>query len=234
MKIKEFTKGIGILFLSIFCFAIIYITLQKLLAPFNLNYNNYWISSIFQLTVSIISLLIFILIFKKQLTEEWNIFKANKKECLKIGAKFWLYGLAVMIISNNIIIQLAGSIATNESINQQIIMDLPIFAIFAIVISGPIIEELSFRAAFKKAFDNKIAFVIFTSLLFGGAHLLASDMSANWIQLLYLIPYSALGAAFAISYQKTNTIIPSIIYHALHNAISVSLLFILMLLQNLL
>ena len=43
------------------------------------------------------------------------------------------------------------------------------------------------------------------------------------IDLVYLIPYSALGIAFALLYHKTNNIFSTITMHAMHNLLAVIL-----------
>jgi len=48
------------------------------------------------------------------------------------------------------------------------------------------------------------------------------------IDLVYIVPYGALGFAFALSYDKTKTIYSSIAMHMIHNTIA----FILLILVN--
>jgi len=225
-------KGFLTLFIFYFSTLLIYYILSIFIESFNINIENFWLKNIFNSLASIISLLLFLLIFKKQLKEDWKIYKENKQECNKIGKSYWLYGLIIMVVSNLIIGTFdASGISANEAGNRSIITNIPIFAAISMIITGPIIEELVFRAGFKNAFKNAKPFAIFTGLLFGLVHLLASfdsfsDILTNWSQLLYIIPYSALGIMFGIAYFKTNTIFTTIRYHIIHNAITIGMLFL--------
>ena len=87
-------------------------------------------------------------------------------------------------------------------------------------IEGPI-EEIIFRKCYKNAFSNKWLFIILSSLVFGSLHVITSMTSL--MDLLFIIPYGSLGAAFAIMYQKTDTIYTSMLMHMLHNTILIIL-----------
>ena len=60
-------------------------------------------------------------------------------------------------------------------------------------------------------------------------HLLAyfdtmADIASSWQQLLYIIPYGALGVVFGLTYIKTNNIYSAIMIHMLQNIISVGVI----------
>ena len=135
---------------------------------------------------------------------------------------------AFMIFTNLLVVSLAGGIATNEEANRSMISVMPVFSVISMAIVGPFIEEVLFRKGFRKAFKNDKAFMIFTALLFGGAHLLSAinlgTAATNPAQLLYIIPYSGLGYFFAKSYVETDTIFTSVVTHILHNSLSVFLI----------
>ena len=73
-----------------------------------------------------------------------------------------------------------------------------------------------FRKGFKKAFPNKYLFVILSGVIFGLLHVVSAK---TLLEALYIIPYSSLGIAFAITYYKTDTVFSSIFVHILHNSI---------------
>ena len=111
--------------------------------------------------------------------------------------------------------------ANNEKIVQKLISSLPwLMAIDAGVIA-PFNEEIVFRKTLKDIFDNKYIFVFLSVLLFGGAHVFSG--AKNVLDYLYIIPYGALGGAFACTYYKTNTIFPSMFMHMIHNTVLVLL-----------
>lgn len=165
---------------------------------------------------NIVLLLILLLIFRKDIKKEWKIFKDNFLENIDIGIKYWLIGLGIMMVSNiliNVFLQLGQ--AANEQAVQSMITSLPWLMLINAGFIAPCTEEIVFRKGFKKAFPNKYAFVILSALVFGSLHVITSMTSP--IELLYIIPYGALGAAFAYMYQKTNTIFTSISMHMFHN-----------------
>ena len=165
---------------------------------------------------NIVLLLILLLIFRKDIKKEWKIFKDNFLENIDIGIKYWLIGLGIMMVSNifiNVFLQLGQ--AANEQAVQGMITSLPWLMLINAGFIAPCTEEIVFRKGFKKAFPNKYAFIILSALVFGSLHVITSMTSP--IELLYIIPYGALGAAFAYMYQKTNTIFTSISMHMFHN-----------------
>ena len=103
----------------------------------------------------------------------------------------------------------------NEEGVQQLIHSSKFLSIIAVGILAPIIEELTFRKAFREVFTNKTLFVLASGLIFGGLHVILS-LNSLW-DLFYIIPYSSLGIAFGYMYQKTDNIYTSIIMHIFHN-----------------
>lgn len=93
------------------------------------------------------------------------------------------------------------------------------FSTIMVIILGPIVEEIFFRGfsynAIKRRWGVRPAFVL-TAVVFAGLH-------GNVIGFL---PIVALGLLLAYVYEKTASLIPSIIVHILHNTLMVSLLFL--------
>ena len=44
-------------------------------------------------------------------------------------------------------------------------------------------------------------------------------MAKTFTDLLYIIPYGALGATFAYAYYKTDTVFTTVTFHIIHNTI---------------
>ena len=122
-----------------------------------------------------------------------------------------------MMISNIIISLLTPAHAGNEESVQEFIHSTKLLSIITIGIIAPIIEELVFRKAFRDAFKNNVVFILISGLIFGGLHVVLS-MSSAW-DLLYIIPYSSLGMAFAYIYYKTDNIYTSMFMHMFHNTV---------------
>ena len=127
-----------------------------------------------------------------------------------------------MFLSNIIIYFITGGkIAGNEEAVREMIKLSPITMAFEVAIYAPIVEELIFRDSIKKITNHKYIYPILSGLIFGGMHVIFSLNST--IDLLYLLPYSALGIAFACLYRDTNNIFSTIVIHSLHNLLALIL-----------
>lgn len=220
-KIKNFINWKGLI-LGIIVFLLFYFSSYFQLIPIILlNWDIRSITESQNVMLStfsnIVLLLILFLIFRKDIIKEWKKFKLNFLENIDTGIKYWLVGLAIMMGSNiiiNIVMNLGQ--AANEQAVQQMISALPWLMFINAGIIAPCTEELIFRKSFRKAFPNKWLFILISALVFGSLHVVTSMTSP--IELLYIIPYGALGGAFAYMYQKTDTIFTSITMHMFHNS----------------
>lgn len=211
-KIIEFFKGIGTIILY-FVFVLIGGTIFG-------NYyesSNKIIAGLSQLGTYTIMLLGLCFIYRKKLL---NDFKTFKKDNINIALKNWLCGLGIMFISNIFISFIVGDIAANESANRELLNNLPITNMITMIIIGPLIEEITFRISFKKAFTKWYTFAIVTGLLFGLAHIAEYTL----LELLFIIPYGALGFFFAKAIYETDNIYTGYIAHLFHNALCILLI----------
>ena len=220
---KKYTKTILVFTYYILFSLLIYVPLILL----NINIdkmsdNDLYIYTVITQIILISSLLF---IYRKDMKVYFDDFKKNGKEHLKKGLKYWIIGLSIMITSNLLISILSPiKLAENEQSIRKVLEVVPLFIAFAAVIEAPIVEELLFRKSLFDVFSNKKIFVIVSGLLFGAFHIIGSATSIySW---LYIIPYAALGMSFAYAYVKTNNVITSICLHALHNFITLLILFI--------
>lgn len=220
-KTLAMLKGLGTIFIYFF------ITIWCSLIFDNfLNSDNNLISGLFQIISYLIVLAILILIYFKMIKKDSQTFK---KEYINIAIKSWILGLGIMLICNILISTFFQSIPLNEATNRTILSKYPISSIINMIIIGPFIEELTFRASFKNAFNKWYTFAIFTALIFGSAHIMTFFISLTnnefkIVELLYLLPYSALGFFFAKAYYETDNIFTSYIAHFCHNALCIILL----------
>lgn len=198
------------------------------LSMFGIDYNNFSYNGkiLYIVICSVLFLLFMIFIYRKDLiTNAKNFFNKNFISNLEVPVKYWLVGLLVMIGSNFFIsIITNGSIANNEESVRELIDMMPLYMIFQIIIYAPITEELIFRKSIKNIFNNKYLYILTSGLVFGGLHVITSVITIT--DLLYIIPYSALGIAFAYTYTKTNNIFSTISMHALHNSLTLILFFL--------
>lgn len=203
-------KGLGIIGL--------YFIVQILLALLFkdcLQSKNELISSLSQMLLYFATLGIIALFFIPELISNLKTFK---KEYIKVAFKNWGKGFLIMFISNIFITFYIGNIASNETINRELLGSSPITSIILMFICAPLLEETVFRLNIKKRINNKLAFCITSALLFGGLHLLSIT---NLKEILYIIPYGSLGYYFAKAYYETDNIYTSVIAHMFHNGLCI-------------
>lgn len=167
---------------------------------------------------NVILVIIFFLMYRKDLIKEFKKFKANLFENINVAFNYWLVGLFIMVISNifiNIFFKTGG--AANEQAVQKMISSLPLVMLINAGIIAPFNEEIVFRKTLKDVFKNKYVFCFLSFLIFGLAHVVGNVTS--WVDYLYVIPYGALGGAFALAYYKTDSIYTSMSMHMFHNFI---------------
>ena len=214
-RLLNILKSIGIILLMLMFTSIFFGVLN--INPTNITDKEY----IFYLTLSNITLiLIYILIYRKTLLKDLKEFIKNFSNNIEIGIKYWLIGFIIMIVSNLIITFILNKgLAGNEQDVRSYLDSFPLFMIFNTVIYAPLIEELTFRKSIKDAISNKWIYILISGLIFGMLHIISYITS--WTDLIYLIPYSSLGIAFAMLYHKTDNIYCTISMHAMHNLLAV-------------
>lgn len=191
---------------------------------FKVDINNITNSQQLLLTLfsNSILLLILIILYFKTLKEDFKGLKENFYKLIDNGFKYWLIGLIVMMVSNILIsFFITQAQAGNEESVQELIHSSSILSLITVGVLAPIIEELTFRKAFRDVFQNKIIFVLASGLVFGGLHVILS-LNSYW-DLFYIIPYSSLGIAFGYMYVKTDNIYTSMIMHIFHNTVLTTL-----------
>ncbi len=223
-RIKNFFEEIG---KSILVF-VLYLGLSIFLSSlFNklIESNNFWIANLSALLVELLVMLVLFLIYHKKIISDFKEYKNNFKSVMNIAFKNWILGLVIMLVSNIIISMIIGDIASNEELNRSLLLSTPLYAITAMIIIAPISEEIIFRLSPRKAFTKKIPYLIYSSIFFASMHLLSST---SLIEMLYVIPYGALGFAFSKSYYETDNIFASISTHMIHNTLAVILAYVAM------
>ena len=174
---------------------------------------------------SLLMVMTFVLIYHKDLIKDFKDYKKNFKSCFKIGFNYWFKGLFIMVASSFFLSLFNLGLTTNEEANRSLIFAYPLFEIPEAVIIAPLLEELVFRRSLKKFTTNIHIYAFTTGIIFGGIHIISS--LTNPINLLFLIPYSAMGVAFGYAYFKTNNIYTTISVHSMHNLITIIEYFIL-------
>lgn len=174
---------------------------------------------------SLIIVIFLILISRKKFIQNIKDFLKNNISYFKRNAKYWLWSLAIMFVSNLFISLIFNTITSaNDQAVRTLFDSFPIYIFFSAVIIAPFTEELVFRQSIRYLIKNDYLFIIVSGLIFGFMHVLASLSSVA--DILYLIPYSVPGFAFAYMLTKEDNVMVPISFHLIHNGLSMALMII--------
>ncbi|MBQ6324275.1 MAG: CPBP family intramembrane metalloprotease [Bacilli bacterium] len=223
-KIMNITKTILVILL--FWYGVYYIRMIPiLLFKININSLTYNQQVLLSLFSSFVMAIILFFIYREELLAEFKKFKDNFIENMDQGVKYWLLGLAIMMVANLIltfVFKLGG--ANNENALQEMLKVSPYIMLINAGFLAPFNEEIVFRKSLKNVINNKWIFVLVSFLMFGGAHVIGN--ANNFLDYFYIVPYGALGGAFALAYYKTDTVFTSMTFHMIHNISLVLLSFL--------
>ena len=219
---KKYLKNCSIGVLVILSYFLIPTYIKYIVANLSNGSLSEEVSVILSIIIEILTLAVILLLFNKRIKENYIDLKKNHKKYFSKYFKIYLIGLAIMYISNAILIFVFnGGLAGNEESIRSILLVHPIYVYISAVLIAPSVEELVFRGAIKNIIPNNILYIVFSGLIFGGMHLVGNVTSI--IDLLYIIPYSSLGIAFAYIYSKTDNIFVTMLIHTMHNGILISI-----------
>lgn len=200
----------------------------------NLSINDDQFSILITSICSVVALIIQVWISYDTLTEQWKWF-GNTSKRLKRHLKTIGIGLLIMYGTNilfNALYSVIGisDTSTNQSLIENMFVQYPYAIIVMTCIAAPVLEEMAFRYSIYEPLRKKnvvLGYVV-SSFLFGFMHALAGfvDSGITFNEVLYIFQYGAMGAIFAWTYTKTNSIWGSILLHALSNGIAVLALFL--------
>ena len=188
----------------------------------NINSIPLKIKVIYLLIVEFLQLGIIAYILKDEICTSIKDFKKNYKELISSNIKYYLTALFIMAASNLLISFLnPGNIAGNEEAVRETFLKSPIYMFISAVFIAPFLEEFVFRQGIRNMISNDKVFIIASGLIFGGLHVIGNINSL--VDILYLIPYSVPGIAFAYMLTKTKNILIPAGFHFLHNGITMSI-----------
>lgn len=175
--------------------------------------------------LEIIPVIFMIFIYRKDLKEEFIIFKKDFIKNIDKYLRLWIFALFLMSVSNIIISSISGNnISNNEEAVRTITDMLPIYSLISSCILAPIVEELAYRKTIGNIFTNKKLAIIMSGLIFGLAHVIGTY--SRVIDLLYIIPYGLFGSIFMYIYLESKSIYTTMAIHFFHNTILLILYFI--------
>ena len=197
---------------------------QSILRLSHGDYNITMLSKPLRITIlgicDLVYIIIIIFMFKDEIKNGLIDLKKNFDKRASIAIKCWFIGCIAMVITSFIInIISKQDLSKNEAAVRDSIKLAPIYMLFTCSIVAPIFEEMVFRKSINILIKNKIIFIIVSGFLFGLLHILGNITSV--FDFLYIIPYGAMGCAFAYLLSKTDNITLPIIVHMIHNTILV-------------
>ena len=208
--------------LKVFILLLLLLTFKSIFISFFSNNLNNILKVIIFLISDLIVIGILLIVYRKTLIKDFKSYFKDFLNNFEQSFKYYIIGLAIMIISNLIIVVFINNqIASNEESVRSLIDIVPLYMIFSVSIYAPITEELIFRKGIREIFNNKYLYIISSGIIFASMHLASENLSLN--TLLYIIPYSSLGITFAYTYYKTNNIFSTIMLHSFHNTMAIIL-----------
>lgn len=218
MKLKSYVNDFSLGIISILLYFSTSIIKYILLDIFNVSAITGPAAVIYSLANEVLLVALILLVFHKKIEKDIDDIKKNHKKYFKENFKYYLIGIAIMLISNCILIYgFENGISGNEESIRSLFGTHPIYVYISAVLFAPIAEELVFRQGIRNIILNDILFILISGFVFGGLHLIGNV--STFVDFLYIIPYSALGLAFAYILTRTNNILVTIGLHMMHNGI---------------
>ena len=141
-------------------------------------------------------------------------------EIEKIGNEIFMF-MPIFLISCCVTSFIMIGEPANETSIYEMFYEAPIFNAIIIIIIGPIIEEFIFRFLPYRFIKNKILYVIVSTVIFAGMHVLDDPNPFYYIWFYMMRPLY-----YGYRYHKTKDILVPISMHSLNNLFAV-LLFVL-------
>lgn len=216
--------------LSILIFLVYYFfphIINFLLEIFKIDLStlNKYILILILFLVELIPVLFLVIVYRKDLKEEFKTYKENFIKNLDKYIRLWIFALLLMTLSNTLIQILTGSeISNNEQVVRDIAKILPIYSIFTTCLCAPIGEELAYRKTIGNIFTNKKLAIIMSGFIFGLAHVIGTYTGLT--DLLYIIPYGLFGSVFMYIYLESKSIWTTMSIHFMHNALLLMIYYI--------
>lgn len=227
-KIKKvFTKTL--IFISLIIGMVFFSLIPATIFNINVENLNLTAKTLYLISCDLGYIIILYIIYHKSINKDIKNYFKKFGTNFETSFKYYFLGLVIMLISNLIIsLFFTEATAGNEEQVRKFINELPIYMIFSVSIYAPFVEEIIFRKSIKEIipgnhFITKYLYILISGLIFAGMHLLGQITSP--LDYLFLIPYGALGIAFAALYHKTDNIFSTIIMHSLHNTATIILYF---------
>ena len=162
---------------------------------------------------------IILIIYRSVMKNNWTEFKNNfsLKSTLKIIKVLFIMVVCNIAISFLSYFVLGDEINEINAIQSLVNQSIP-YLIFKSLFFSSIVETLVFQYSIKQIINNKIIYVIISSLLFMLMNLMYLDFYSSYL-LFDLLSYFIMASVFALTYIKTDNIYFIILIKLLYNII---------------
>lgn len=162
------------------------------------------------------------------------LFKADKMPTFKVLIKTIVIGFFILLFINVVLGTLITSLFSLEtSENQKAVLSIqninPLLYVVMVSVLAPIVEETVFRGVIFRSLRRTKGFwfsALIAGFCFGFIHVFASLLTANFLDMIFLVQYAALGVVFAKSYEDTGSIYACIAMHGVYNFMGFMLTFL--------
>lgn len=185
----------------------VFVMVLFMVLTFVLPELNFW-KKVPVIVTYVIMFLTVIILYYKEIKENFMIFIKNKKVYISYILKTYLSMIGIMIIvSVPIILLKKGTVSPNQVAINNMFNKVPLFTLLLTTLYAPFVEESVFRMSFSKLFKTKWLFIIISGLFFGSLHVIGQLSSVS--DLLYIFQYTAMGCFLAKAYIDSNNLFVS-------------------------
>lgn len=174
---------------------------------------------LYYVVCAVFTMTMMIFLYKKELKEDFKAFSKKFVKNILICFSIMLILYAILCVANNFIYYIFGYSKINtDSIVFPNMNNLIFYTMFVMVIYNPFIESVIFNLSLNKIINNKILFIIISSVLFG-----FMQVGMQMFMIVYSIPYILIGAVITILYIKKKNIFYPIFTWVIYYAIQLFL-----------
>lgn len=140
------------------------------------------------------------------------------------------YGLAFItgiIVSNFVAAIMQRTTSQNQAILENQLQVNVLFTILITLVFAPLVEELFFRGVIYNQLAHRFnegVGIFVSASLFGLAHVLVALLAGDFTEIIFALPYMAMGVFIARSYAQSKSFAGALLHHLLQNSIAVVML----------
>ncbi len=174
----------------------------------------------------LIGTLIVSFFYRAQLYDAWLRFKENVVKNVVRVVQLYGFQMIASIAINLVFIYLfkIEDTSANQEMVETLVNNMPVLMAMNTILFAPILEEVVFRGGLfigiQEKLGSKIAIII-SSVSFGAIHVMAEFFATGNLQeLLFLIPYSAMGYFMVRAVKDTDSLFGGILIHFINNFVA--------------